>query len=490
VRLLIVSNRLPITLSEEEGQITLGKSAGGLVSGLSDYLESLESSSFTQAAHLWVGWPGAAISENIQNEVQQRCLSEFSAYPVFIPEEEMDNFYNGFCNKTIWPLFHCFPSHAVYEERFWDCYQRVNEIFCDTIVQILKPDDVVWIQDYHLMLVPRLVRKKLPDTPIGFFLHIPFPPYEMFQLLPKLWRREILEGLLGADLVGFHTVEYTQGFLKCVLRILGYEHNIGEINTGGHVVKADTLPMGIHFKKYHEAADDMKVQQEIAALRQNFQDTKVILSVDRLDYTKGVINRLLGFEAFLEKNPGWHKKVTLLLILVPSRIGIASYQKAKRDIDEHIGKINGKFGCIGWVPIQYQYKYLPFEQLVSLYNICDIALITPLRDGMNLVAKEYIAARWDKTGVLILSEMTGASKELGEAVIVNPNHKEEIAASLKDALEMPVEEQISRNDIMQNRLADYDVIRWADNFIQELSELNIQRKKFNAKLLFGTEKER
>ena len=487
MRLLVVSNRLPITIKEENGRITLEESAGGLVTGLSAYLDSLKSSSFTELEHIWVGWPGTAIKSKFEKEVKEK-LSEIHSYPVFISEKAMENFYYGFCNKTIWPLFHCFPLYVVYDEDFWNYYKQVNEFFCNQVLQILKPDDVIWIHDYHLMLLPKLIRDKMPQAQIGFFLHIPFPPYEIYRLLPPKWRVEILEGLLGADLIGFHTNDYTQNFLRCVLRLLGYEHDVGTIIHCDRVVKADTFPMGIHFKKYYDTANDPEVQKEKEKIKQILGNTKIIISVDRLDYTKGVINRLQGFELFLERNPKWHKKVTLLLVVVPSRIGVESYQRMKNKIDELVGKINGRFGDIDWTPIQYQYKHLPLRQLVALYAAGDIALVTPLRDGMNLVAKEYIATRIDRTGVLILSEMAGAAKELGEAIIINPNHKEVISESLKIALEMPEDEQKRRIEIMQKRLKDYDVVRWANDFIQTLLEINQQKKSFEAKLLPSSEK--
>jgi len=489
MRLFIVSNRLPFTVTEKEGKIGFERSAGGLITGISDYLNSLKDSSFTKIEYIWTGWPGVAISKNLQDEVKQRCLSEFSAYPIFISHKNMENFYHGFCNKTIWPLFHCFPANTVYDEDFWDSYKQINEDFLEAIVNILKPDDILWIHDYHLMLLPKLVRERMPEVPTGFFLHIPFPPYDIFRLLPNAWRIEILEGLLGADLIGFHTIEYTQNFLRCVLRIMGHDNNIGEINTGDRILKADTFPMGINFEKFFAAQDNIQIQDEIESLKKHFGGIKTILSVDRLDYTKGILNRLEGYELFLEKNPNWHKKVAMLLIVVPSRIGVESYAKTKNKIDEIVGKINGRFGDIGWTPIQYQYKNLPFEQLTALYILSDIALITPLRDGMNLIAKEYVSTKRDKKGVLILSEMAGAAKELAEAIIINPNHKGEIARALEEAVEMSCQEQVRRNEIMQKRLSDYNVIRWAGDFIQELMDMIEKRKRFAVKLLSFSEEQ-
>jgi trehalose 6-phosphate synthase/phosphatase len=489
MRLLIVSNRLPVTLEKEDDVLTIKESVGGLVSGLSAYLNSMKGSEFAKPDHVWVGWPGLTISPENDKEALTRAR-EFNAHPVFLTEEAMDKFYLGFCNKTIWPLFHYFSSYAVYEQEYWNEYKRVNQSFCDTIVGICKPGDIVWIHDYHLMLVPRMLRERAPGIPIGFFLHIPFPFFELFRLLPAKWGEEILQGMLGADLIGFHTHDYAEYFLRCVLRILGYEHHLGQMIVDGHVKKIEAFPMGIDFERYHDAALSPETRKTKSALEKTFAETKIILSIDRLDYTKGVINRLLAYESFLEKNPKWRAKVMLSMVVVPSRVGVDQYQETKRQIDELVGKINGRFGTISWTPILYQYKYLSADPLIGLYASSAVALITPLRDGMNLVAKEYIAARTDQTGVLILSEMAGASKELGEAIIVNPNDIEDIARALQQALEMSKDEQIRRNKIMQTRLKRYDVVRWADDFLHTLLAVQNEQEKIGAKYLDTHARER
>jgi len=491
MRLIIISNRLPFIVEQEKGKFVLREGAGGLVSGLSAYLDSLKGSRFTERRdYLWVGWAGAAIKSKKTEELKERLYSEYNAFPIFISEKLIEKFYNGFCNKTLWPLFHYFPTYAVYEEEYWNHYKSVNEIFCECVAQILRPDDVVWIHDYHLMLLPGLLRKKMPQATIGFFLHIPFPSYEIFRLLPVQWRTEILEGLLGADLIGFHTYDYTQYFLRCVLRILGLEHNMGQFILGDRIVKADTFPMGIDFLKFHNAQRQPEIREEIEKNIKPLAGMKVILSIDRLDYTKGILNRLQGYQLFLERYPQWHDKTVLALVVVPSRIGVEHYQRMKRQIDELAGDINGRFGNIHWTPVLYQYRYLPFNQLMALYGVSDIAMITPLRDGMNLIAKEYIAARTDRKGVLILSEMAGASKELGEAIIINPNDREEIALSLKKALEISEDEQVSRNKIMQQRLKQNNVVHWANYFIKELHSLKDEQKKFNISILSSSLKKR
>ncbi len=486
MRLLIVSNRLPITVAEEKGQIIFKESAGGLVSGISAYLDSLKGSGFTSVEYVWIGWPGITADKAKQRELHTRLYAEARAFPVFLTEEEMENFYHGFCNKTIWPLFHYFPSYVVYDEDYWTHYKHVNSMFCNAIMEIVKPDDVIWVHDYHLMLLPKLLREKMPNLPIGFFLHIPFPDFEIFRLLPGEWRREILDGLLGANLIGFHTHDYTQYFLRCVMRILGYEHSMGEILLPERVAKAETFPMGIDFQKFQDATGSPKVKFEKEKFKEMLADVKIILSIDRLDYSKGIINRLRGYEIFLERNPQWRSKVVLVMVVVPSRIGVEHYQQMKSQIDEMTGKINGRFGTINWTPVLYQYKFLLFHPLVAVYNVSDVALVTPLRDGMNLIAKEYLATHPDKKGVLVLSEMAGAAKELGEAIIINPNNVEEIADALKNALEMTEEQQIKSNEIMQERLKRYNVVRWAGDFIQTLQTLNEEQSRFDAKFL-GTE---
>ncbi|MDD2890647.1 MAG: bifunctional alpha,alpha-trehalose-phosphate synthase (UDP-forming)/trehalose-phosphatase [bacterium] len=483
MRLLVISNRLPITIVEKDGELKFNKSAGGLVSGLSSYLTSFGDSSLPQAKYIWTGWPGVEIDKKKRKNLKSKLLNEIQAYPVFISEKIMDKFYLGFCNKVIWPLFHYFPSYAVYDEDYWTHYKLVNETFCNTIMEIAKPGDIIWIHDYHLMLLPKLLREKMPNLQIGFFLHIPFPTFEIFRLLPGKWRSEILQGLLGSNLLGFHTYNDTQYFLRCVLCILGYEHNMGQILLDKRIIKADTFPISIDFQKFYNAANSPEVVTTRKEFLKPLSNSKVILSIDRLDYTKGIINRLRGYETFLKKNPQWHKKVTLVLIVVPSRIGVEQYRHIKVQIDGLVGKINGRFGSVNWTPIIYQYKSLPFNALTALYSVSDIALVTPLRDGMNLIAKEYIATKHDKTGVLILSEMAGASKELGEAIIINPNDMEEIADAIKKALEMPKKEQIKRNTAMQIRLKNYDVKRWADEFIKELLSVKEDQKRINAKLL-------
>lgn len=467
MRLLIVSNRLPVSVKKENGEFITEKSAGGLVSGLTDFLQNLGTNESEIDDYIWMGWPGSTIEQEDEELVINKVQQKFKAHPIFLSQTLMDNVYLGFCNKTIWPLFHYFPNYASFNNEFWTEYQKLNEIFCEEMLKVIQPNDIIWVHDYHLMLLPGMLREKI-NNPIGFFLHIPFPSFEMFRLFPKESRNSILEGLLGSDLIGFHTHDYSQYFLRAILRILGIENHMGNVNLPDRVVKVGTFPMGIEFDKFHTMDVSPFPDEKPPA-----DKPKVILSVDRLDYSKGIINRLQGFEKFLEKHPEWHGKVFLNMIVVPSRTGVSSYMKIKRRLDELVGNINGNYGHVDWTPVIYQYKSFPHKELISKYRTSAVSLITPLRDGMNLVAKEYIASLKDHKGMLILSEFTGATKELSESIIINPNSINEIADGLHEALTIPEEEQIRRNRRMQKRLKRYNVTRWANDYVDNL--INISR---------------
>ncbi|NIM20021.1 MAG: bifunctional alpha,alpha-trehalose-phosphate synthase (UDP-forming)/trehalose-phosphatase [Candidatus Latescibacteria bacterium] len=474
-RLIIVSNRLPFTVIKKQGGFELQPSSGGLASGLG--------SIYTHFNSLWIGWPGIA-SDKIALHERNRIrgmLAEKKCYPVFLSQREVERYYNGFCNKTLWPLFHYFMQHATYNDQLFESYLRASEVFRDAIQRVAEPNDVIWIHDYHLLMLPRLLREKARDAMIGFFLHIPFPSFEVFRLLP--WREEVLRGVLGSDFIGFHTYDYVLHFLESVHRLLGYEHSVGRISTDDRLVQADVFPMGINFDRFSQAVESPPVKREIARIRRKTQERKIILSIDRLDYSKGIPERLEAFDLFLDKYPEFKEKVTLVLLAVPSRTRIDHYSQLKRQIEELIGKINGKHGTMGWIPIWYLYRSLPFSSLVALYKMADVALITPMRDGMNLIAKEFLAVKTDGMGVLILSEMTGAAQEMGEAIIINPNNKAAIAEAIKEALIMPAEKQIDRNRLMRKRLQRYDAGNWANDFIARLLATKTLQRKLTMKQL-------
>lgn len=482
-RIVIVSNRLPVSVIKGPGKVRLSPSPGGLATGLSSVSKSYEG--------YWVGWPGVR-SENLtaqkKTEIARKLLTEWKSYPIFISRRHVDNYYLGFSNKTIWPLFHYFPLRTVYENRFWETYKQVNQLFCEQVVKVVRSTDTIWVHDYHLMLLPQLLREQLPQAKIGFFLHIPFPSFELFRLLP--WREQILQGLLGADLIGFHTHDYVHHFLSSVCRLIGLEHTLGKLNVDNRLVKVDAFPLGIDYERYSQAPGQPRVRQEAGRIRQKIGDRKIIISIDRLDYTKGIVQRLEAFDLFLCENPEYRGRVTLIMVAVPSRTRVEDYVTLRNRLEQLVSRVNGEYGGFGYMPVWYLYRSLPFERLTALYHAADVALVTPLRDGMNLIAKEFVAAKTDGRGVLILSEMTGASSELGEALIVNANNKAEIVQAIKQALEMPEEEQARRNRLMQNRLSRYNVTRWAGDFLEALTQTkNIQKDLYVRKLSARAKKE-
>lgn len=468
---IIISNRLPVQLQINNGSISAIPSVGGLATGMKSVHSGSES--------LWIGWSGLT-DEDTPPELEgdiDKALKENGCAKVKLNAQEVDGFYFGFSNRTIWPLFHYFLKYSEFELDFWNTYKAVNQKFADAIIEQSDEDDTIWVHDYQLMLVPQMVREKRPNTSIGFFLHIPFPSYEIFRTLP--WREEILEGLLGSDLIGFHTYDYERHFLSSVRRLLGMEVSFNEIFMDNRVIKVDSFPMGIDYKKFRDAAlvqgerkkdNRSDLQQRLDDHKASAPDTKLILSIDRLDYSKGIAKRINAFEYFLNKYPEYKEKVRLIILAVPSRSNVPQYQLLKKEIDELVGRINGELSTVNWTPIWYFYRSLPFENLIDLYTSSDIAWLTPLRDGMNLVAKEYIATRTDKSGVLILSEMAGSAYEMNEALLINPNNFEQQADTLRQAITMPLEEQQSRNTFLQKRLERYNVEVWANEFMSALNQ--------------------
>ncbi|MFQ6069923.1 MAG: bifunctional alpha,alpha-trehalose-phosphate synthase (UDP-forming)/trehalose-phosphatase [Candidatus Aminicenantales bacterium] len=475
-KIIIVSNRLPVMISKRKEGLKIQQSPGGLAT----CLRAIQKEGKT----IFVGWPGYwPESEKEKRFIEKNLISHYQSYPVFISPAEISKYYHGFSNRTIWPLFHYFSTYCAYEESEWEAYKRINQKFFQKVFKLANPQDIFWIHDYHLMLLPALIRKRFPESAIGFFLHIPFPSSEIFRLLP--WRKEILEGLLGANLLGFHTYEYARHFLSSVLRLLGYEHEFGAILVNNRFVKVENFPMGIDCLYMEKLLQQPSIQKEIKKLEEKTRarESKIILSVDRLDYTKGIPQRLKGFELFLEKNPKWHNRFTYIMLCVPSRAKVKHYSLLKEEVDSLVGRINGRFGMPGWIPINYMYRSLPFEKLLPLYSVADVALITPLRDGMNLVAKEFVASKKDNRGVLVLSETAGAASELGEALLVNVNNKEDLAAALAQALDMSEEEQARRMELMRKRLSECDVFRWARSFVERIKEVNkIQAQHENKRL--------
>ena len=480
----IISNRLPLNITITNDKIDIKGSVGGLATGMK--------SVHKQSDSVWFGWNGL-VEEDIEprhRKAVDKALNDERCISVPLTSLDIDAFYYGFSNKTIWPLFHYFTEYTEFEKHNWQAYDVVNRKFADVLSGYISPGDTVWIHDYQLMMLPQYIREQHEDISIGFFLHIPFPSFEVFRTLP--WRNEILEGLLGANLIGFHTYNYQRHFLSSVRRLLGYEIHFNEINLGNRIVKVDSFPMGIDYEKYSQAAithkkrsekEKSKFQKEIDRKLSASPGLKLVLSIDRLDYTKGIANRIHAFEYFLNRYSEFREKVTLVMLTVPSRSNVEQYQLMKSEVDEQVGRINGKYSTMNWTPIWYFYRALPFENLIDLYISSEIALILPIRDGMNLVAKEYIASQVDGRGVLILSEMAGAAQEMSEALIVNPNNFEEISSALRDAILMSEEEQQDRNRALQLRLKRYDIDKWANDFMQALYKSKELQERYNSKKL-------
>ena len=474
-RTIIVSNRLPIKISNLDKSFEFSSTSGGLATGMK--------SIHKKNNFLWIGWPGIdkkSLGNNLAKA--EKLLNKKNYIPVFLRKKEINDFYYGTSNEALWPLFHYFIEFSIFNKAHWKSYVNVNKKFADCVIKYAKKDDIIWVHDYQLLLCPRMIKTKRPDLTVGFFLHIPFPSFEIFRIFP--WREKLLEGILGSDLIGFHTYDYVRHFLSSVKRILKYDVIFNKINVGSREVLVDTFPMGIDYAKYSDAARKKNKQKksEMSDLRLQLKDhkktssdSKLILSIDRLDYTKGVINRIKAFEIFLTNNPEYRGKVRLVMLTVPSRSDVDDYIKLKKQTDEIVGRVNGKFASVNWTPIWYYYRSMSFDELIDLYTITDIAMITPVRDGMNLVAKEFVATRVEGDGVLILSEMAGASKELYESITVNPFDLNKMSEMILQAINMPKREQIKRNRSMQERLSRYTVNYWAKDFMKNL----ISRAKSN-----------
>ena len=460
-RLIIIANRLPVTITEKKGKLKAVPSAGGLATGLKSLSKHFEL--------IWVGWPGLASVKSGQRTAIKELLGQYDMHPVFIDSTKFNNYYGGFSNSTLWPLFHYFQQFADFNSRTWKDYREVNELFAAAVSKVARKNDIFWVQDYQLMLVPQLLRQRYPTSQIGYFHHIPFPSYELVRTLP--WREDLLNGVLGADLIGFHTFDYVRHFTSAISRILGLdEHYLGRIRLGSRVVDVDSFPMGIDYEHFAKTLREPETRHEIKRYQREIKGEKIVLNIDRLDYTKALPQRLRAFDLLLSKYPGYRKQVSMLVILVPSRDTVGRYKQLKEEIDRIVGYINSKYGTIDWTPVHYYYRSIKFNRLVAWYKLAPVALITPYRDGMNLVSKEYLACKDDGKGVLILSEMAGSAKELLEAITVNPNNTEDIARALHRALQMDEQEQITRVRKMQKRLKRNTVAYWSAHFLERLAE--------------------
>ncbi|QRN95648.1 bifunctional alpha,alpha-trehalose-phosphate synthase (UDP-forming)/trehalose-phosphatase [Archangium violaceum] len=461
-RLLLVSNRLPVTVKADKDGVSVVRSAGGLATGLRGPHE--------RSGGVWIGWPGdvSRLTPEQRAAVEAR-LAELRCVPLHLSASEVSRFYEGYSNRVLWPLCHYLIDRVPNQDRDWDVYRRVNERFADLVVRHYQPGDTIWVHDYQLMLVPAFLRARLPQARIGFFHHIPFPSSEIFRTLPH--RTELVRGLLGADLIGFHTLTYVRHFASTLMRLLGLETVVDRVSYEGREVRLGGFPMGIDAQSFENLANDPGVLEDVRQHREKSAGQQLVLGVDRLDYTKGIPRRLLAVQRLLEREPAWRNRLRFVQVAVPSRTAVADYATYREKVDELVGRINGLYGSVHNVPVHYLYRSFNEKQLAALYRAADVMLVTPIRDGMNLVAKEFCAARPDEDGVLVLSEFAGAADELADALMVNPYDVDGMADMLEAALEMPEEERRSRMRTLRARVKEYDVHWWVRSFLDVLESV-------------------
>ncbi len=459
-RIIIISNRLPVKITHQQDEIVFQSSEGGLATGLG--------SIYKQNGNLWIGWPGAIVKDKEKEGITD-SLNKMNLSPVFLTQHEINDFYEGFSNETLWPLFHYFPTYATYNPQHWEAYMQVNRKFADAIISKATKDDIVWIHDYQLLLVPALVRKAIPDISIGFFQHIPFPSYEIFRMLP--WREQLLEGILGADVIGFHTYDDVRHFLSAASRLADIEGTANELIKDSRTICIDAFPISIDYQKYKKLAEESQTRRNERKLKQMVNNNKLLIAIDRLDYSKGILHRLKAYSLLLKNHPELRGKITLMQLVVPSRDNVPKYKELKEEMNKLVSEINGRYSTLGWQPIHHFYRSFSPHMLSALYKVADVALVTPMRDGMNLVSKEYVASKLDQKGVLVLSEMAGASRELADAVMVNPNDIWDFSEKIYQALHMPDEEKKRRLVAMQQTIAKFDIHTWVKNFMDKLKEV-------------------
>ncbi|KAG1750705.1 glycosyltransferase family 20 protein [Suillus lakei] len=491
--LIVVANRLPITITKDaSGEYHFKMSSGGLVSALSGFKKSL---SFT-----WIGWPGFYIPPKDRAYVDKRLMEEYSCQAVYLDDDVAEGHYNGFSNSILWPLFHYHPGEMNFDEENWLMYRQANFRFAETVRSQITPGSMVWVQDYHLMLLPMILRglvdgssggeyqkreltkiaegieeevnitsERIPDVKIGFFLHTPFPSSEIYRILPV--RREILLGILFCDLIGFHTYDYARHFLSSCTRILGLPTMPNGVEFEGRLAHVGTFPIGIEPSSFIKNLEKESVKSRIAQLEQRFNGVKVIVGVDRLDYIKGVPQKLHALELFLTQHPEWIGKVVLVQLAVPSRQDVEDYQNLRSTVNELVGRINGRFGTVEFMPIHFMHKSLAFDELCALYAISDVCLVTSTRDGMNLVSYEYIACQQARQGAMILSEFAGAAQSLNGSIVVNPWDPQQVADAIHEAVTMDTETRAENHRKLFKYVNKYSAAFWGTSFIKEMGKL-------------------
>ncbi|KAL2840566.1 glycosyl transferase [Aspergillus pseudoustus] len=489
-RLLLVSNRLPITIKRsEDGKYDFSMSSGGLVSGLSGLSKT--------TTFQWYGWPGLEVPEEEIPIVTDRLKDEYGAVPVFIDDELADRHYNGFSSQypvsygsetlaltrlfcpidsILWPLFHYHPGEITFDESAWEAYKDANRLFAQAVAKEVQDGDLIWVHDYHLMLLPEMLREEIGNAKknikIGFFLHTPFPSSEIYRILPV--RNELLRGLLHCDLIGFHTYDYTRHFLSACSRLLGLPTTPNGIEFQGRIIACGAFPIGIDPEKFKEGLKKEKVQKRIAMLEQKFQGVKLMVGVDRLDYIKGVPQKLHALEVFLSDHPEWVGKVVLVQVAVPSRQDVEEYQNLRAVVNELVGRINGKFGTVEFMPIHFLHKSVNFDELIALYAVSDACIVSSTRDGMNLVSYEYIATQEKRHGSMVLSEFAGAAQSLNGSIIVNPWNTEELAAAYHEAVTMSDEQRALNFSKLDKYVNKYTSAFWGQSFVTELKRISAQ----------------
>jgi trehalose 6-phosphate synthase len=443
-RIVVAANRLPVRWVDDHWET----SPGGLVRALVPILDERRGA--------WVGWGGAA-----GQTMEPFGHDGIDQIPVTLSQDDLEDFYFGFCNGTLWPLYHDAVVAPDFHRHWWRAYERVNRRYAEAVAGVVDRDGIAWVQDYQLQLVPEYLRELAPRTTIGFYLHIPFPPVELFSRLP--WRTDILRGLVAADVVAFQTRRSAENFVRCVRRYLGgVPQGQGTIDVGGRLVRVQRAPIGIDVDEFGDLAASAHIQARAAKLREDLgKPDKLILGVDRLDYTKGIDVRLKAVDTLLAWSQDQADRYEFVQVAVPTRESVPAYQELRERVEGMVGRINGEYARPGWSPIHYLHRSLPLEDLVAYYVAADIMLVTPLRDGMNLVAKEYVACRTGDDGVLILSEFAGAAENMRSALLVNPHDVDQVASTLRSAVEMESDEISSRMRSLKKTVKREDVYRWA-----------------------------